>query len=152
MKPDDILSSLANCAPDSKYGQTCIQITLEVLRTSDELEALLAACEDSEGWIARQSGVDVFHDGAVREGKALGQVISGELVKGDKSLQIRRLPDRWIATILEENTGQTCLFDVVKHLTVRHGTAVYHRFWSLPDDGATEVTGWRFVRFEETSA
>lgn len=146
MNPDDILKSLGTSHP---YGKTTVSVTPEHYDSADALEARIGELTGPQGWIARQSGVDVFRADHTQKGATLGPVLSGELADGDMSLHITRLPQGWTVAVITQGVGDPCLFDVVKHLTVHHGAAVYHRFWILPPDGAADVFAWRFVGFEK---
>lgn len=148
MMLDDVSKALGH----SSYERT--KLVLPVMQKFSDvakLESLLQDWSQPQGWVARQSGVDVYQDGQKQQGSALGHILSAELAKDNCSLQIRRLAHNWVATTITEGTGEDCLFDVVKHLTIEHGAAVYHRYWSLPKDGAAEVFACRFTGFEEVT-
>ncbi len=147
MTPEEILEALGD---GHGYGQTRVEVTHEVITDEAKLEKLLDDWREAEGWIARQSGVDVYRTGVPRQGPALGAVVAAELARGAQSLALTRRTDGWNVTILtEEDTGEPCLFDETTHLTVHHGAIRYRRYWCLPDDGAAEVFAWRILGFEE---
>lgn len=149
------LKALSQCQPDHGFREALVEIGAPTnFSKPEKLEAFLADWAGAEGWIARQSAVDIYATNVTRP--TSGHVVTGELTLTDKSIQIRRLPDRWIVSTIYENRGMSCLYDVVRHLTLGHGAAVYHRYWKLPEenpeDGAIQIFAWRFVRFEEHSS
>jgi len=160
MNFEKTLKALSQCQPDHGFREALVEIGAPINFSKPEgLEDFLADWAGAEGWIARQSAVDIYSTNGTRPKN--GHVVTGELTIADKSIQIRRLPDRWIVSTVYENRGMSCLCDEVRHLTLKHGAAklgaaVYRRFWKLPEenpeDGAIQVFAWRFVRFEELSS
>lgn len=145
MMQDSILISLGKCLPKHGYQATKFERASVNLKTPNEVEAFLKGWQASKGWIARQSGVAVNDI----EPGTLGHLTSCELALDGKSLHIVRLAEHWAATTITEGSGEACLMDVVKHLTVKHGIMCYHRYWSLPPQGGASIVAWRFAGFEE---
>lgn len=99
------------------------------------------------GWIARQSGVVVRPDQA--DNPALGDLVEAELTDGLQTFQVRRLPGCWIVTAMIEGAGTVHLTDEIVVVMTNGRAARYRRYWSLPDDGATEVVACRLIQFED---
>lgn len=151
MNFDDLLAALNRVGPTDKYLKTNLDVASKEFTEHNTLETFLGDWSQAQGWIARQSGVDVFRDGQTQIGAKNGWILSGELARENQSLQIRRLMDKWVVTTLSEDEGEACLFDIVLQTTVRDGIATYRRYWHLPNDGAAHVFAWRFTGFDEVT-
>lgn len=145
----DQLSSVFKANPLRAAG---LQIHDEKEVTShEELEAQLAeAVQGLDGWVARQSGVEVWENGlqvASDLDPNLGAPIAAELGSDRLTLQFRRRPGAWVLATLEEDDDPQYLMEDIEHLTVKHGIMRYRRYWSLPDDGTTEPIAARLMGF-----
>lgn len=112
-------------------------------------EVLIAEWAAAGGWIARESQViSAPSNIAAADHAGAGQILEAELCLDGKTLQIRRLPGRWLATVIEETEGDEFLADERLVVTVKHGTARYRRYWNIPTDGAADVIACRLTGFE----
>lgn len=157
MQPDDLFIGALNSVSKSKNGDGYHAAHLSIadsvlIERTEEIEALLADFGAYTGWIARQSGVEVW--GAVeREDTGdLGAILAAELGCDDHSVQIRRQPGSWVVTEFREGKGETHIAEDIRHITVRHGVLKYRRYWSLPEDGASEPIVARLIEIEGTPA
>lgn len=156
MKADKLLLGMLD---EVMPGHGLEAVGLEVLGPEylDDSKALdeKISSWNGTGWIARQSGVCEIVDGQ-GDDPVLGWPVSAEIVESpkNKSYQIHRMTNGWhITTITEVETEEaTHLAETVKHVAKGKRIAVYRRYWSLPDDGASEVIAWRLLKFEEGKA
>ena len=116
-----------------------------------EVDALLEReVANLSGWIARQSGVEVWKDGkrVDQAGDDLGAALAAELGSETRTLQLRYLDGEWsVVSLTEGDSQKTELAEQIKHMTVRHGPLIYHRYWSLPSNGAAEPIAARLIGF-----
>jgi hypothetical protein len=147
MQPDDVLDLLASGHGFAKTHLSIVTCTAPVAESA-EIERLIAEFPNTQGWIARQSGV-VMKPGADPE--ELGAVLEAEIGNATKTLQVRRLGAEWVWTCLIENgkDGFLCLAQDQCLVTTENKSARYRRYWALPENGAVEVVACRLVGLEE---
>lgn len=115
-------------------------------------ELVSGVWSDAAGWIARESRViSASSNIAQADDPTQGKILEAELCLATRSLQIRRLPGRWLLTEITETSGDEVLADDRLVATVRHGIARYRRYWTVPTDGAVDVIACRLTGFEALS-
>lgn len=151
MNLDSILSALKSSVEADGFRTSCLtEIRATEFTDPNKLEQLVQKWSNAQGWIARQSGVEVLSNPTSQQSD-LGYIISAELAKPDCSIQIRRLPTKWIVTHLQEGGSTPYLIDEITQLTVDFGAAIYRRYWNVPTNGAAFVHAWRLIGFEEAN-
>lgn len=149
MSADDVIAALKKAGHAQDLKSTGLAPPAQSHVSAPEALDKMIAGWSATGWIARQSGVVTLAAGA-GDDTSLGQVVTAELVETqDVTHQIRRVADGWTVTTIQEVAGATHLMDSVKHIALEKRVAVYRRYWSLPEDGATEVIAWRLAGLEE---
>lgn len=152
MQPD-VLATALNTISTARDSDQYRAIHLSIvgprkIERAEEIEALLADLETYTGWIARQSGVEVWGGLEREDTGGLGEILAAELALDDHSVQIRRQPGSWVVTEYREGEGKAHIVEDMCHMTVRHGVLKYRRYWSLPEDGASEPVIARLVGIE----
>ena len=144
---DKVLPALDSWRINHGYEATKIEVRrLALIADAKTLTELLDGWKTASGWVARQSGVEVWP--LSEPSDALGDVVEAELTVENETIQVRRTAAGWMATLLTQGDGDDCLSEEVCHVTVGNGAAKYLRYWSLLDDGACEIIAWRFAGFE----
>lgn len=155
MQPDNLIIALNNVFAGKHshtYSVANVRIAGPVsIKTTEDIETLLASFGSHVGWIARQSGVEVWRLEGREDAGDLGDILAAELGSDDHSVQIRRQPGAWVVTEFREGEGDTHIAEDISHITVRHGVLKYRRYWSLPEDGASEPVAARLVGIEGAS-
>lgn len=155
MQPDDlipVLDSVFGGVDGHAYHSTTLRIAApNLIKSSEEIETLVEGLKSHVGWIARQSGVEVWGNHERDDATGLGEILAAELGNEDHTVQIRRQPGAWVVTEYHEGTGTAHVAEDISHITVRHGTLRYRRYWSLPEDGASEPIAARLIRIEGVS-
>ncbi len=148
MKPETLTNALDAIEKDHGFAPARLAVTPTTIVDAAALDRLLQS-EVGTGWIARQSTVSMI-TGGIGDAPSEGGVVSAELaISPQATVQLRRASGGWHVTTLREGEGETRLADTVRHVALGGQIAVYRRYWSLPDDGATEVVAWRLLGFEE---
>jgi hypothetical protein len=166
MRCDDILAALKDFQSDNGYAATTVEVLFHPLDSAAEVDQLLCGepspvpagggprdrlfavdWRSARGWIVRQSAA--IPRPRQEDDPATGAVLEAELVAGMATLQIRRLPGSWIATMIFEGKGTDCLSDDLVLATVRDNAARYRRYWALPADGAVTLLACRLTGLEE---
>lgn len=142
MKPEELIALLG---PSSGYRPGRLRIETGTASSPSEAETLLSGliADGANGWVARQSGVQIFPG---ESSGALGGVIDAELGTASSSLQLRRVGSAWIWTSITDGDGTDVLVDEVDLVTTSQASARYRRYWRLPDDGSVEIIACRLVR------
>lgn len=141
MQPDDLIAILGTA---SGYQTRGVRIDSGVVSSDAELEDLVASMEAqaASGWIARQSGVE---DRPGPSRTDLGSILEAELGNDAQTLQIRHIGYGWGWTRLVETQDNGMLIDEVELAATGGRSALYRRYWTLPDSGAAEVTACRLI-------
>lgn len=148
MQPDAVLSALSGVIDQHGYRAVSVHLSRTDPVDAAAVDRLLARdWKGATGWIARQSGVAIVP--AQADDPAQGAVIEAEVTLGARTLQLRRLPGKWVATEITEGQGDPRLCDEVVVVTVEGKAARYRRYWSVPADGAVAVVACRLIAFEE---
>ena len=156
MQPDDLvmaLNEISAASDNNLFSATNLNVVgPRMIDKTEEIEALFADLGYYTGWIARQSGVEVWGSLERENTGGLGEILAAELGCDDHSVQIRRQPGSWIVTEYHEEAGKAHVAEDIRHITVRHGVLKYRRYWSLPEDGASEPVVARLLGIEGASA
>ncbi|MBD1206741.1 MAG: hypothetical protein H9533_21780 [Rhodobacteraceae bacterium] len=141
MQPDDLIAILGIA---SGYRKGAVRIDSGTASSNAEIEDLVAEMygQSASGWIARQSGIE-DRPGPLRAD--LGSILEAELGTAAETLQLRRIGDGWGWTRLVETGDGGMLVDEVELAAVGGRSALYRRYWALPDTGAAEVTTCRLI-------
>ncbi len=104
----------------------------------DELEQLITDWKPQQGWISRQSKVQVF-TGPVEMDNGPGHIIAAEFSRSGTSLHVRQKADRWVVSEAAEGAGidviiEPLTFVTDKFLVPEKPGLLYHRYWVLQDD------------------
>lgn len=152
VQPDDLVQRLEKVLRQSPYRVSGLTVSEpEYLPDRQAVETLLSDCTKAlDGWVARQSGVEVWRGGVRQGSEDFGVALAAELGSQDKTVQLRRLPEHWVLTRFEEQPGAAShLVEDIAHVTVHHGLLRYRRYWVSGDEGAAEPVAARLVGFGE---
>ena len=144
MSPDELLKMLP---PSPGFKVLKVDLGADHLETDILVESKVKVLVEanSQGWIARQSGVLILPG---TDDTSLGAVLEAELSNGMTTIQIRKLSAGWGVTRIVEGTGQPALASDVILVATNGKSARYRQYWSTPDCGAAEIKACRFIGFE----
>lgn len=126
----------------------------QILNTAADVEALLPEWSAAEGWLCRESDLQLKRrEDPVPKPADAGHVLAAEFSLGARSLHIRQKGASWVAVEYSEegNCVQAVLADEVTLVgTARLGGPtglVYRRFWQVDADLLPVLFAARFCGF-----
>ena len=137
--------------PDTLQILGKVKLTPKMVLDADELEKSVTDWAPLQGWISRQSAVQVFTKGVKMDNRS-GRLLAAEFCGDGASLHVRQKDDGWIVTEVTEGAGEDVIVEpltfVADKWLVGNKTGLrYHRYWVLDDDDCPKQLFARFKGF-----